>query len=46
MAVCFYKLHQNKFLYGENLLHEKYLCAILKGNWKSSEVKSWMHRWQ
>ena len=45
-TVGFYKLHQNILLYGENLLDENYLCAILQGDWKWMEVFSWMNRWQ
>ena len=46
MAVWFNKIHQNNLLYGENILDEKYLCAILEGGWKLLEVKSWMNIWQ
>ena len=46
MVVSFYKLHQNKLLYGENVLDEKYLCAILEGDLKLLEVKYLMNRLQ
>ena len=36
--MCFYKLHQNILLYSKNVLDEKYLCAILEGDWKRMEV--------
>ena len=46
MDVCFYKLDQNILLYGENVLDEHNLCAILEGDLKLLEVKSWIDRWQ
>ena len=33
-------------IYDESLLDEKYLCAILEGDWKILEVKFWMKIWQ
>ena len=35
----FYKLHQNKLLYGENVLDENDLCDIIEGDWKWLDVK-------
>ena len=29
-------------MYSEMLLNEKYLCAILEGDWKWLELKSWI----
>ena len=46
MAACFYKLHQNNLLYGENVLDEKYVCAIIEGDWKLLEFKFRMNIWQ
>ena len=45
-AVWFYKPHQDNLIYGEHVLDEKYLCAILEGDWNWLEVKSLMNRWQ
>ena len=38
LAVCFYKVHQNILLYGENVLDEKYLSDIIECDWKLLEV--------
>ena len=46
MTVWFYNLHQNILLYGENVLDENYLCAILEGDCKGLEVFYWINRWQ
>ena len=39
MSVLFYELHQNNLIYGENLLDDKYLCAILEGDWNEFKLK-------
>ena len=46
MAVWFYEIHQNNLIYGNFLLDEKYLCAILEGDWKWIKVKTLLNRWK
>ena len=46
MVVCFYKLHQNNSLYGENVFNEKYLCANIGSDWRWTGGKYLMTRWQ
>ena len=46
MTVWFYKIHQNNFLYGKNVLDGNYLCAIIEGDWKLLESKYWINRWK